>query len=276
MDDFNLSFTFSLILDEIINIKTSFENIYNIYISNCTITDEFDNLLYSNVKDFNNSGVNYFIKSKISNENKIDFIYNIYSYNNYPKSRKICLEINTIDIILKTLENGEKISVNGNWKLELDVPQAFYERSSIIYRVNDSNCEEIKLNEFSVYNTGTKIELSTQFDTQRDDISQILEQYKDESDEVIQAKLMEYAQANVNQIQDNNKLNSIQNEYIENEKGEKFYLQESVDEKRGIFDNETGIFEYFASFELTKYDVTDKLFLNFEFNGEKVKIELIR
>lgn len=69
----------------------------------------------------------------------------------------------------------------------------------------------------------------------------------------------------------------IKNEYVENDKGEKFYpVKSSSDGNEGYNQMFSGMLRHWQTFDLTEYNSTDTLKVNFELNGEQIEIELER
>ena len=129
-------------------IKDSFDNIL---IEDMIITDENNNLIYSyNEKTYeeyyndsdddnklnknlnNNNNIissNYTNKLLEKTRNNSKYIYFFESDNKFPKSKKLTINFNTINLINLYLNNSEsnKINtINGNWKMDLKLEDSFY------------------------------------------------------------------------------------------------------------------------------------------------------
>lgn len=173
MDNYNLNLDLSVKLEK----RIQSNKILKMNFADMIITDNNNNILFcqnKNVFDkycnthnldykweetnnsYINSGSNYYIKSNENNE--INFIYNIYAQN-FPKSKAIHIKFN--EIILSENEDIEKdtITIKGNWNLEINIPDKFYEREEISYKIIKCNNDKIKLTKAIVSETCTKIEL---------------------------------------------------------------------------------------------------------------------
>ena len=62
--------------------------------------------------------------------------------------------------------------------------------------------------------------------------------------------------------------------YIENENGKKFEMSMSPRANGGGFIDDDGIYESNCTFDLTKYDLTDKLTVYIDYHGNKAEILL--
>lgn len=155
MDDLNLSTQFSFEFDEKIHSYIDLNNISDITLNDLFVRDEENRLIYSgtdedtfekyckennlnyvfgeydNEKYFNN-GLNWF-PSFISKEASFaKLTYNMYS-EGFPKSKKLYFSFSKITITEHNDSN--EIIIQGNWEIELDVPEKMYNRTSESYRV---------------------------------------------------------------------------------------------------------------------------------------------
>src|SRR5699024_4176910 len=130
--------------DESIDINS----IYRITLPNLMITDEQKRIIYcidettfkeyyqkNNLNyswnEFNDnhlrSGANWYIKNKMADSNSVELVYNLYS-NKYPKSKYLYLNFSEISIQNNPNDNSITHTIDGNWNLDLEVPEKFYNR----------------------------------------------------------------------------------------------------------------------------------------------------
>lgn len=279
MDDYNLSIEIGVKGD---SIK---ENITEISFPDMIITDESKNILYCEdkntfekyVKDNNlnykwkdnnenyiNSGSNWYIKS--GNGDTIDLVYNFYTDNQYPKSQKLFINLNKI----LCSENDKKIMLQGDWNIEYDVPKKFYNREERIYNVKNYSSDKIKSIQVVVSETTTKIQLTT-------DEKPTLPYDINDDEETKERKIQEELEREQNMtIQDFENSRKFKDEYIENEKGEKFYPSNSTSEDTGYSYVDMSYLLHWQTFNLNKYNATNSLKLYLNYLGEDIVIELER
>lgn len=77
-------------------------------------------------------------------------------------------------------------------------------------------------------------------------------------------------------IEDFEKSKKFKNEYIENEKGEKFYPTISTSDDTGYSFIDTSYLLHWQTFNLNKYKTTKTLKIYINYNGEDIVIELER
>lgn len=287
MDDNNLSLEFSVRLDtedKAINIiRENFENLilfdeeYRIlYCQNELVFNNFCdkhnlNYIYQEYQEkYINSGVNNFIKSNVEEYGIVKLVYNFYA-SNYPKSKRIYINFDKINI--ETKEN-KLIETSGEWNLEIDMPEKFYNRSSVIYRVKETTNDTIKVSEAIVYDTCMKIEIYTQEEPTYDENEpeeikkqkrhEKVEQWMEEEDKRIEEGGYENAKI------------FHENTYIKNQKGESFYPTNSNFGDSEIIREYTGNVIYRQTFSITKNDLTNEINLYIKYKGEDIYITLVR
>lgn len=280
MDDYNLSLEISIKLNE----KINKENIDEISFPDMIITDENNNILYcedqptfenycknNNLKytwketneNYINSGSNKFIKA--NNGDTINLVYNFYA-NKYPKSKKILINLNKI---LCSYEDND-IMINGNWQIEYEVPEKFYNREAYIYTVKSCTSDKIRVEEIAVTETTTKMILKT-------DEKPSLPYELTDDEETKNRKIQEELERQQNMtIEDFEKSRKFKNEYIENERGEKFYPTISTGNDTGYSFIDMSYLLHWQTFNLNKYNATDNLKVYINYNGEDIVIELKR
>ena len=296
MDDYNFNIKFNINLSQQdINI----DEINDMDISKMIIYDENNNVLYCNneeifdswsnknkidfkIDNFSekniNSGLNYYINEKILENNQLNLVYNLSAYNSvYPKSKKIYLDIEKI--VFNT--NNKKICADGNWNIELDVPEQFYNREAILYKQKETNDEKIEIIEAIAYDTGFNFKVKVE---EKQNNNQNINE-----NELWNAMEQEYIKYN-NTTQEGScengehhyigdkteqfmldyyeRIEPLKNIYIENENGKKFYITESTSEN-GVVDRTSNenYFTYSDTFDITKYDITNILTIHFQYKG---------
>lgn len=290
MDDFNLSFTVNLKFKDEISVN----EISSVYLPDMIIIDNENKIIYCQdkntfdqycnenelslkYKEFNdyniNSGSNWFIKVKNLQDNSVDLVYNLYA-NNFPKSKEINLLFKQIEI--EKGENSEnKTIIKGDWKLNIEIPEEFYNREAIVYKVKNCSNPKINVTEAIVYNTCMKFTLTTQEELIYDP-----EDSEDVINQKISQKVDETREEYLKNVREGNydKLHSFtSNPYVQTSNGEKFYPTKNSSEDSGISnDYMTGLVRYWQTFNLTKYDASQNLKIFLNYKGEDIIIELER
>lgn len=262
MDDLNLDITFSIKIDKNIDIN----KINKVSFSQMLITDENNAILYSDSKEsfenyckennldyiysnFNekyiNNEVSHLIRNKSLEDNTIDLVYKLNSsIYHYPKSKKIYINIPEIRMTEKEITENEELVINGNWNVDFNVPEKFYNRKAIMYDVKKCSDDKINVTEICTYDTGTIFEF-----TSKD------KPIYDESDsvEVKNEKFKQFTDMTDNGV------TFINNEYIEDGNGKRYYPVIGGVDSSGTSYDSTGDFKHWNTFELTNSDFTDSL-----------------
>lgn len=280
MDDHNLSFTFSIKLDENIDIskiKTinfpdmiiTDENKAIIYCENKETFNRFctnNNLQYEYLKfndNYINNEVSYYLKVNSQKQHTIDVVYNlntmVYSY---PKSKKIYIDLKQINISESEKSDDIGTLINGDWKIDFDVSEKFYNRETLVYAVKSCSDEKINITEAYVTETGMVYE----FVSKDEPIYS-----ENDTKEVQREKILSFS---------DNEPTHVRNEYIENENGEIFKPIKGSQESSGTIYEVTGDFRHWQTFDLIKSKSTNKLTVHFNLNlhgySRDVIIELER
>lgn len=273
MDDYNLSIIFNLEIPEIENI----DEVYNINFPNLIISDDENRFIVAEFespekyeefckennmeKSYNNiaySDGTYKGDIVSKYDKTIEYMYTTYS-DNFPKSKK--LYINFDKIILKNRNTFEQTVVEGDWNLKVDLSKEIYNREKMVYNVKSCSKDDLIVTKAEVSNTSMKIEWTTRWGDPVYTSS--------DSEEEKQRKIEEFFN-NTHSVR--NIL--IQNEYVENSEGKRFYPTQNSDDDGGYSQMFSGMLNRWQTFNLTKYNATDDLKVVFEFNGEKIIIEL--
>ena len=262
MDDFNLFIAFD-VKSDIYTSKTS------VKFKDMIITDENNNLIFCDDIDTyekycKKSGIEittipkstytddgYGIEKIEQSEDKSKILYKLYS-SQYPKSKELNIEIHTIE--LTTKEGTEE--KNGAWKIKLNLPKEFYNREYTYYYVKDESNKEFNINIESVIVSNTQTVVKYSGKTKKYDNS--MEGLEEQFDNLL-----------------NNEGTVFDEMWLENEKGEQFEIS-SINDGYGTKYSPDGSYEGELPFSLTKYDLTEKLYLIIEKNGERFRINLER
>lgn len=282
MDDFNLSFTFDVKLENEEVLKTS-----NIEFLDMIITDEENNILYCEDEErFNeyckNKSLDYkygeFNEKYISTgdswhnkdkqKNEISMIYNIFA-NKFPRSKKLYINISKIKCISEEDTNSKYKILDGNWNIELDVPEKFYNRECIVYTVTYCSEPTLDVTDMTVYNTGTRFE----FNMETEPIY-----YESDSKEIKEEKMEELTKWYENNTKENKKI--INDIFIKDDKGSKYYPVISNADDNIIKYKSDGKLSYEQTFDFIKNENVNKIKIQFNLNlpykNQDIVIELER
>lgn len=267
MDDYNLNLIFSINFED----REELKNISDIGdFQDMIITDESNNILYCennemfekyckenklNYKwketneNYINSGYNAYIKEK--NNKNLEYVYNFVS-DKFPKSRKLKIHIGKLRV-----SSDKNYIIDGDWNIDVDLPEEFYKRTAYVYQVENCTRTDFDIQQVLVYDTGTNIVLKTYEEPS----------YKSGlTSNFTYEEFEEYME----------KTKKFKNEYVENEKGQRFYPSNSTSEDSGYSNTEMKYLNYWQTFTLTKYDATDKIKIYINYKGEDVYIYLKR
>ena len=318
MDNYNLSISFEVELSEKAKDLISADEIVDINFPDLIVSDENNNVLYcmnQNTLDdfckeknvnytpnsaneiiFINSGVGTFIENR--EENKVNVVYAIYTAEEatYPKSKKLNIELNSINISKKEASLGdEEITLSGDWKYSLEVPEQIYNREEISYKQKSTGNESYKLIKANITETGTEIKISTKLENVEYPDSSELSSEKQkffnillksgENEEICTDEILNYLGAlreyspEIQEIRNKQKVFREKyyniDWYITNSMGEKF---KPIDTNRISndckYNSQTGELELSGHFDLTKYDLTDEIVLHIKHNGNDFEIML--
>lgn len=267
MDDYTLDIEMLLEIEDDIDITTEHVNFPDML-----ITDDMNNILYcmDNNKinqfctkigkdtDYNtinematNSQSNIFMKGFDGKSGTIECNLTA-GYDKLPLSKKIYIQLNTIEVEGKET----KYTITGNWKCSFSVPEMFVKRETSIYNVVSCNNDNIDKNliKAEVYQTGMKFDMMSMYWGN-------FEKWSNKTEE-IRNKDVEASQ-----------LINFEKSYVENEKGEKFYSSKSSYAGTGLTTD--GYLRFWNTFDLTQYDMTDKLkVVLITIDGNEIIIEL--
>ena len=274
MDDYNLDIVFEVKAEE------NIESIYNIEISDLIISDENNNLIYCSYdrvdlyedfckkhnikfsnKNMHNNYTNEGYQTEVieKTDNSVKFLYKMYS-TSYPKSKKLIFNFKNINIASK-IENitNNKASqiLKGNWNIEVDLPEAFYNRESLIYSVKDNSDKNNNIILEEAIGAYTEMHITLT-------IKQFRQPY--ETTEESMEKLL------------NELLDSTENDIIatlENENGKIFKI--GISNKEGSNEKSyhpNGDVTCYFTFPITKDEYTNMLKLNLRMGDKTITINL--
>lgn len=310
MDDLNISTHFKLKLDNKINETIDLEKSNKIDFKDLIVTDEENRILYCmNEEAFNkycednrldysyseynenyyNCGLNSFIENYDKENGILEITYNMYLENeNFPKSKKINFKFTKIEI---KEENNSPVYLNGNWKMSVEVPEEMYNRKKEYYRIISYDNENFEIYNATISETGFEIGIiinnikePENFPREKIEIIQKLSNEPDklnisiEEAEKIRSEWYSWLDSREPISVNNNNLNGEETNasYVENENGEKFYCSKSPSRKASTKYIDGNRYNFYETFELTKYDSSDILKLVLFYDGEPVIIELQR
>lgn len=270
MDDYNLAIVFCLKFDNIEYVKNAdycnFDNLLIMDENNNLIVTKFEGKIKdskllnffdinNNYPGISNGNESVHIKSKDDDEIVLTYITNS---SEFPKSHK--LKIITDEISLHYSEDnfGEKIdTINGDWNIEVDLPEEFYNRRTEVYTLESSNDKNLELLGANLSQTGIRIEFKTKWGQQYYN--------EDDSDEIIYEKLEKIRNEYLTfEYIVENGITPLYNYYIVNSFGEKFYPANSSDGDGGMSVGSNAELNYFQIFNMTPSDATDKIIIIME------------
>lgn len=307
MDDYNLSVKFNFEFDENIDKVINLENIKNIELSDLCVLDENNTMLYSAFYNENaiNSGLNRFIKVNSKELRKIELQYNMYA-DKYPKSRKLSFKFSKIEF--QEMDKNEKTVLSGNWDINIDVPEKFYNRSEEYYKVISSTNDKFNIYSAKLTDTGFEFGMTikdeykpTYPEEVRDERKNIIEKYgvlnKDglytsESQKIMSQKMNElsvtspYIEMLKKYEEENTPILSrgltldIKSDiedgcYVINNKGEKFECTMSPSRKCNYNFIDGDKYDFYETYSITKYDATDDITMVVNYRGtlEYIKMQ---
>lgn len=280
MDDNYIGLSFCLNDSDYFNLNVGQED-NNIHFEKIIVYDENNNILYCNNKELFNAFCNknelnyvwnecngnyYNTGISIQNISSTNCIYNLYSYD-FPKSKTIYADVENI------VGNGEVIF--GKWNLSMNLPEVISERTILNFKEN-TNIDNVMIDGVLVYPTNTVVNLRIKSDINYEDRKDLktIEELRNDglSSQEITNILAEYSKTD-SEFQHKNIFEDV---FIENAKGIKFYQDLDLSEgNKSVIDTTTNVISSKFTFSLTQYDITDTLYLNFNYSGKKYRVELL-
>lgn len=264
MDDYSLNLMFNIKLPQTIKIT----EIKNCNFSDLFIVDENDNWLVTkfqneksiipkaeeirnmmNYPGLSNGNETSHIACSSGDSIKYSYITNS---NRFPKSRSLNIQLDQINL---EMNNGDNITINGYWLIDVNLPEDFYNRKTIVYNLKSVSDSRFNFEFFTVSKTGSIFMYTSRWNNPDYDPNDDKETYEKKFDAWL----------------DNPKWHNIdlyRGIYVENENGEVFYQPGKSDSEGGTTVNWNGTIESLNSFELTEYSLTDKLWIHLKYTKE--------
>lgn len=311
MDDQNISTNFSFKFNNEFFKNANIDNIIKIELVDLIITDENNIILYCanentlnefcktnnlNYKfsEFNenyfNCGLNSFLELPVT-DNTIHLTYNIYSgglENSYPKSRNLKYKFHEIKLIENYEENLRNKVIQGDWEINVEVPEKMYNRHSINYKVAECSDKNVEISTAKISDTGFEfgciiknVELSEELKKLREEMKSLsTKSMSAEEREKIITRYMEseLTLPPINSFYYPEFGETIEDcTYIENQNNEKFPISSNPGraQKEEFFDNDT-TFVLYETFDITKYNATDELRINLKFYDKIITAKLVK
>lgn len=310
MDDYNLSVKFDFEFDENIDKIINLENIKNIELSDLCVLDENNTMLYSASFNENatNSGLNSFIKVNSKELRKIELQYNMYA-DKYPKSRKLSFNFSKIEF--QEMDKNKKTVLSGNWNINIDVPEKFYNRSEAYYKVVSSTNDNFNIYSAKLTDTGLEFGMTikdehkpTYPEAVKNKRKNIIEQYgilnedglyTSESQKIMSQKINELSVTSPYKelLEEYEKKDTpilsrgltldvksdIENGcYVMNNKGEKFECTMSPSRKCNYNFIDGDKYDFYETYSMTKYDATNDITMVVNYRGtlEYIKLQKVK
>lgn len=313
MDDVNLSTQILFEFDEKIKELVNLDKVNAIELTDLIIKDEENRIIYGGNNEerfkkyceennlnytfceyndnYMNCGVNCFNVSKDKENNSIKIMYNMYT-DKFPKSKKLHFSFKTIQMLEISSEESmqNKIIVNGNWDIPVDVPKEMYNRTDEYYKV--VNCDNPDFNVYTAKVTNTGFELGViisniekpEFDSDKYNEFVILNDAYNKreisKEEYIESEAVKWydeltyllrpISLSVNKFIDKETIPS----YVENKNNKKFESTLSSTRKTKNDFIGTNKFDFYDTFAMTKYDATEEIKVILYYYGKPVTIEL--
>ncbi len=251
MDDLNLSVNFLFKFNE------KLEKIPNMELTGLIVRDEENRIIYNGLSPeiferyckknnldyeylkFNENYMNcgWGVGDEKIEDNLIRLKYNIHTPNAFPKSKKLYFSLEEITVMQWEKDERSSYKINGYWSTAVDVPEKMYNRTNEYYKVVSCS-NNFEINSAFVTDIGFEIGIN-------------------------------------NMPTKDNKMpvNDILS-YVENENGEKYGLSFSLSRRNlqyRIIDNKL---DFYETFNMTKYNATDKIKVVLYYYDEPVIIEL--
>ena len=299
MDDYNLSVKFDFEFDENIDNVIDFEKIKNIELSDLCVSDENNIILYSASYNENaiNSGLNSFSKANSKELRKIELQYNMYA-DKYPKSQKLSFKFSKIEF--QEIDKNEKTVLSGNWNINIDVPEKFYNRSEKYYKVVSSTNDRFNIYSAKLTDTGFEFGMTikdehkpTYPEEVKNERKNIIEKYgvldedglyTTESQKIMSQKMNElsvtspYKEMLEKYEKEDTPILSrgltidVKSDiedgcYVMNNKGEKFECTMSPSRKCNYNFIDGDKYDFYETYSMTKYDATDDITMVVNYRG---------
>lgn len=254
IDDYNFGLNFD------INFKNNYnlDEVKNIIFEDMIVTDEDEEIVFNThinkyekkeMTDMTYKGGYSFLSNKVDERNiRVSLIANG-NEKTFPKSKHLTVYFTKIRILKGVIGDSEDEIYQGNWKFEINVPEEFYSRQSIIYKAIECNDSNININSIVGILSNTTFKLY---------IPEII------TDKINYNLFREYNNKSIK-----NKM-ALRDEYIETTEKKKFDISQTNDGEAGygVPKGESKIVKYHQTFNLTRYDATEKIRIHLFTNKE--------
>lgn len=263
MDDFNLDMNFSVKIDEKYDIK----NFQSIRLENFRIVDETGKMIFNTHDVYFETeeetrekcymgGYSIYV-SEEKNDNEFVLTLNTTNPEMFPKSKHLTVTFSKMLAKKADDQYAQYTEHEGDWKFEIDVPEEFYNRENMTYKVKSCNNSKIDVSKIETLlsNTGFKIHIPEMLLTDEVDY----EKYHSDNPKSIFDKM------------------ALQKEYIETSDGKRFETSRNGQNGYGVPAGEEKIINYYQTFDLTSYDATNEIIVHiFTNKGEEIIIDFER
>lgn len=310
MDDVNLSTQISFNFDNKIKEVLDLDKVTSVELTDLIVRDEENRIIYGGnneerfkkyceennlgytFSEFNDNymscGVNCFSVMRDKESNSIKIMYNMYT-DKFPRSKKLYFSFKTIQMLEISSEESmqNKIIVNGNWNISVDVPKEMYNRTDEYYKVVSCDNPNFKVYTAKATNTGFELGVIISNIESPEIDYKIMKEYANSKDDYNTGKISkeryEYLMNWYNNLKylmspmDSQNTDGTRKEsYLENEYGEKFESNFSPSrkvERKFLLENK---YNFYETYTLSKYTSTDKITAVLYYYGEPITIELIK
>ncbi len=311
MDDVNLSTQILFEFDNKIKDAVNLDKVISIELTDLIVRDEENRIIYGGNNEerfkkyckennlnytfceFNenymNCGVNCFNVMKDKESNSIKIMYNMYTSDTYPKSKKLYFSFQTIMFNELVMSKEKKLELKGNWEITVDVPENMYTRTDEYYKVISCDNPDFNIYIAKLTNTGfeigviiSNIEKPEEDVIKKEDFLIALENYqngkisKDEYDKKALWNKEYNDLLTPIQVTDYNYTDgkSGKASYVENENGKRFKFALSPARRAKTYFIDGNKYDFYETFGMTKYDATNKIKVILYYYGEPVTIAL--
>lgn len=181
MDDVNLSTQILFKFDDKIKEVVNLDKVNAIELTDLIVRDEENRIIYGGNNEekfkkyceennlnytfceFNdnymNCGVNSFNVMNDKENNIVKIMYNMYTSGTYPKSKKLYFSFGKIEMLEFNAKSAtqNRVIINGNWDISVDVPKEMYTRTDEYYKVVSCDNPDFDVYTAKVTNTGFEI-----------------------------------------------------------------------------------------------------------------------
>ena len=312
MDDVNLSTQILFKFDDKIKEVVNLDKVNAIELTDLIVRDEENKIIYggnneerfkkyceeNNINytfcEFNdnymNCGVNSFNVMRDRESNSIKIIYNMYTSRTYTNSKKFYFSFGKIEMLEFNPESAtqNRVIVNGNWDISVDVPKEMYTRADEYYKV--VSCDNPDFDVYTAKVTNTGFELGVIISNYKNPVDEEgkLDKWRTAEEDLANGKISqseydelvewEYMWTDLHypiSLRDHNlQGKKTEASYVENSDGSKFEYALSASRKATNKLVDDTHFDFYETFSMTKYNATDKVKAVLYYYNIPVTIEL--